>query len=314
MKMADRFKKIGEVLAAARLEQNKNIKEAAEITKIKASYLEAVEAGDPSQLPSEPYFNLFARSYAQFLGIDPAIFDEFEEVNNHEQTEVSSEYSKDISIKQARSFGRSLLVLVIIVCLIFAAFIIYNQVILKKNSGDSLPAGGGITEREASDRLIFENKMMDPGFNIDYKPYQMPDNLELVMSAKQDVWMVVVRDGDTVLNRQLTAGDVRKWEAKYRFVLTLGISTAVDLTLNGFKLPPLSDRAQTIAGLEINQANYEEYISGEKTIKTIRPAATSQAGAPRNEDANLIPERQPESNIPAPDTLGTDTRGNLNGD
>ena len=59
--------------------------------------------------------------------------------------------------------------------------------------------------------------------------------------------------------------------ANYRFMLTVGISTAIELTLNGVKLAPLSDRAQTISGLEINQVNYRRFYPAEENTEMITP-------------------------------------------
>ena len=70
--MSDKYVEIGEILAAARREQGKTLKDASESTKIMENYLTAIETGDPGSLPSVAYFLLFARSYAQYLGIDPA--------------------------------------------------------------------------------------------------------------------------------------------------------------------------------------------------------------------------------------------------
>ena len=170
--MSDRFKKIGEILAAARMEQNKSLKEAAEITKIKESYLEAVEAGNPDGLPSTTYFNLFARSYAQYLGIDPALFDEFEELDQNQLAEEKEKeaYSEDTSRKQARSFVRSLIFLVVLVVILFSALIIYNQVIVKKNGNQTELHDDNQAVQDSPTEQHTPEAKLSPEFDIPYQP------------------------------------------------------------------------------------------------------------------------------------------------
>lgn len=276
--MANKYTKIGVLLTAARKEQEKSIKESAEATKIMPKYIEALEAGDPSQLPSIPYFQLFARSYAQYLGIDPAILEEIEVVNGEtagsfpggESDEDSGENGKDsVSGNQTKGFIKTLAYIIGIIILLFAAFMVYNLVVTDKQADLSG------TEIETAASGTGENIASPDSAEIqDYKvtPYEPPEKLDLHLRARQDVWVIVASDGDTVMNRQLTTGEERRWQAEYRFILTIGISTAVELTLNGTRLAPLADRAQTIAGLEINQVNYRDFYPSTDTEEEPAPS------------------------------------------
>lgn len=308
--MSNKYKEIGEILAAARREQHKSLKDASEITKIMEHYLIAIEAGEPEKLPSEAYFHLFARSYAQFLGIDPAIFDEIEEKNslriksatqpdNFELEETES--VEAVSRAQARRFARSLVYLAAVVFIVFIAFIIYNMFFVEGNvrieerqTDQSLPedAQGPAEGGAESESLIIADT-----------PYQPPGKLKLHLIARQDVWAIVVRDGDTVLNRRLDAGSERVWEADYRYHLTVGISTAVDLYVNDLKLAPLSDQARTVSGLEINQINYREFLPGPddtgRVISPVQPSTLTPPAEPERED---YPPSVPATGDSAADT------------
>jgi len=266
--MPDKYKKIGEILAATRREQQKSLKEASVVTKLKEAYLEAVEAGEPDKLPSEPYFSLFAHSYAQYLGLDPAILDEIEENDRggggpkalaDSSDRMDAGISEADSRRQAKKFGQNLIYLILIAIVLFAALLAFNRWFISATDEPEMVNTEAVNGK--GDQNHGEKNIADDEPDIHYTPYQPPENLELMVRAKQDVWMVVIKDGDTVLNRQLAVGDIRRWEAKYRFVLTIGISTAVDLTLNGVRLPPLTTQAQTISGLEINQVNYKKFLS-----------------------------------------------------
>lgn len=71
---------IGATLRAAREQQAITIDDAAEATKIRPSYLEALEGEAFDRLPGPTYARGFLRAYAEYLGLDPQpLIDEFSE-------------------------------------------------------------------------------------------------------------------------------------------------------------------------------------------------------------------------------------------
>ena len=60
---------VGERLQKERIKRNFAIAEVAKSTKIKPSFLEAIEKGDYKKLPSSTYISGFIRNYARFLGL-----------------------------------------------------------------------------------------------------------------------------------------------------------------------------------------------------------------------------------------------------
>ncbi len=305
--MADRYQKIGEILASARREKGKSLKDAEENTKIMAHNLEAVEAGQPDKLPSREYFMLFARSYAQYLGLDPAEFDEIEDDDVVEKTagapgskapegngeSTTAEISPEV---QEKKFGKTVLYLVIGIVVLFVAFLVFTQLFMKPTSrsseGEPLEASGSPPASEGGPSAD------EAGFTIPDEPYQPPEKLRMHMVAKQDVWALVVRDGDTVLNRKLLGGEQRRWEADYRYKLTLGISTAVDLYLNDQKLAPLTDQARIISGLEINQVNYRQFLPqavDSTRLTRAEPVSPKTVNPPVEKEEDSWIEHRPET-------------------
>ena len=61
----------GDVLRETRESLGYSLDQAAEVTRIRRSYLEALENGDLSILPPPTFARGILRSYAQFLGLDP---------------------------------------------------------------------------------------------------------------------------------------------------------------------------------------------------------------------------------------------------
>jgi cytoskeletal protein RodZ len=70
IKTAIQQKRIGDLLKEKRKERNLTIEQIAEITKIRAEYLRALEESDYKNFPSEVYLKGFLKNYAKYLGIN----------------------------------------------------------------------------------------------------------------------------------------------------------------------------------------------------------------------------------------------------
>src|ERR1700722_16918760 len=66
---------VGEVLQRARLDQGIDLATVAAHTKIKAEYLQAIEADDCKRLPGGFFYKSFVYQYATFLGVDTRAID-----------------------------------------------------------------------------------------------------------------------------------------------------------------------------------------------------------------------------------------------
>lgn len=64
--------RLGRTLAEAREEKQLDLRDLSEITNIRLTHLEALEAGRYGDLPAEVYSKNFVRLYAQAVGLDPA--------------------------------------------------------------------------------------------------------------------------------------------------------------------------------------------------------------------------------------------------
>lgn len=262
--MPDRYQKIGEILANARQEQKKNLTDVAETTKIMAKYLEAVEAGNPAKLPSEAYFTLFARSYAQYLGIDPKIFDEFRNAVAEPTAEgAASPPLEAVPVKppvapaQKQSSGLGIVALVVILIVVVGGggYFAYKY---WQGRPSTLSGVGTETTAPSENSAGAPEDQNAPDSGTSYPAYKTPENLILGMEVRQNQKGLVVIDGDTVLNREIIAGETQQWEARYRYQLAFAIPGGVDLTLNGVKLLMFPDHPGVT--WEINQANYKRYF------------------------------------------------------
>ncbi len=90
---------IGEILSEARRKKQLSLKQVAEITKIRAEYLKALEEGNYSAFASEVYLKGFLKNYAKFLEIDPKRALALYRRENAEQKQNSIK-SPDIKLKE----------------------------------------------------------------------------------------------------------------------------------------------------------------------------------------------------------------------
>jgi cytoskeletal protein RodZ len=117
--------KAGEKLKETRLEKGLSLEDVSKQTKIKETFLEHIEEGEYSKLPSVSYAQGFVRNYAEFLGLDEeetmALFRrEFDEEKTYRVLPQGFEKDQDFPIKRFRK-GRT----VIIIALVLLALIGY---------------------------------------------------------------------------------------------------------------------------------------------------------------------------------------------
>ena len=62
---------LGETLRQARLDKGVSLADAARETRIRRTYLEALESEDPAALPAAVYTRGFLKTYAEYLGLNP---------------------------------------------------------------------------------------------------------------------------------------------------------------------------------------------------------------------------------------------------
>ena len=76
---------LGETLRQARLDKSMSLADAARDTRIRRSYLEALEAEDVASLPPPVYTRGFVRTYAEYLGLNPQAMVDLYQPNVHRE-------------------------------------------------------------------------------------------------------------------------------------------------------------------------------------------------------------------------------------
>lgn len=258
--------KIGILLSKERKRQGISLEDISEQLKIIQTHLECIEQGETKDLPSELYFSLFAKSYAEFLGIDyartvEAIKEELDQEKNYKEPQMK-ELVNITREKMKEGFDDQKKKIMFIsggVIVAFLIFIVINWLFSSDNPSDNQ------NNYSIEDSLIAEPELQSAVVNYDWDKIEYPTKEKLVLrlSPREDSWTTVVADGDTVIYRTLSAGRVYIAEADYRLVVSIGVPSAVDVELNGQNVNLRNSITKRISRVEINSMNLNSFTEEE---------------------------------------------------
>jgi transcriptional regulator with XRE-family HTH domain len=271
--------KLGKVLQLERQRRQFDLSDLADELKISLTNLEAIERGDVEALPSELYFNLFAKSYAERLGIDftrtvEAIKDDVgEDVPAGSVPENQGEQKAKAGKKKSRSededeieaaesrLGKKLLwiagaVVVVFVIFLGVSAIFYgdrglNSGLLTEGEGPGVESGSA-----AAATAEYAN------YKWNSPDYAAPEPLTLILVAREESWATVFADGDTAIYRNLIPWREYPVQADYRLVVSIGIPSRVQVKLDGQEVNLVDPSTRRISRVEINQVNVQAFLDG----------------------------------------------------
>ncbi|MEW6413507.1 MAG: RodZ domain-containing protein [Candidatus Zixiibacteriota bacterium] len=279
-KMSELYKKFGELLKIERNRKALKLEDLSEQLKISVTNLEYIEAGEIGSLPSKIYYNLFAKAYAESLGIDfertiEAIKEDLGELTYNGDTGSSkpapdkpqkkkpAEQKKDAEERESAASIKKLLYLFGAIVVVFIIFLVIFLIFFSSEKP--------ITDEQTSTRQASQPAVVDSdhvtsdtgGTSYDWNvpEYRVPQKLRLKLTPRNESWSTVLADGDTVIFRNLIPGRVYDAEADYRLIVSVGIPSQVDIELNG-KAVDLSDPGTgRISRVEINQVNADSFFN-----------------------------------------------------
>jgi len=289
---ANYYRDIGNQLRKIRLEKRKEIKDIAQDSRISEDYIAAIEAGNIKEFPSTVYYNLFARAYARELGVDP---EKMFVISSEETLELEKveELGEKISEQELRgldvqvddnekSVGTTVFwVAGVLVIIIAAVLIFYFTEFGGKESNQDTNTQpredivvGQMEQEEASQPV--DSPAIMAGENtpsnveiIDKEPEPKPKKespakpklppMTLRIDVIDSSWVLVIADGDTVLNRSLFAGDFRTLRADRRFIFTAWNPSGLRLKLNYRDMRSISPIGRPVRNLVIDRTNMVSY-------------------------------------------------------
>lgn len=249
------MKELGARLKKIREEKGISLEDLQEMTKIRKSYLVAIEEGNESVLPGEVYLKGFLKSYAQAIGMNPqevmADYEKLQGSDLEEEREALEEMLRN-GEPRFKPFTIHLIIILAIVAIIL--FSIFN--ILRLNPGDESPTPPPATEeqeempdREQEDPLTQEEReILDMDLESFFLPYlrneplilledaarggsqpvgvdtveTQEEGIQLQMLAVERSWIRVTVDGVNMFQGFLEEGDQQRFTGEQEIAIRVG--------------------------------------------------------------------------------------------
>jgi transcriptional regulator with XRE-family HTH domain len=229
---------LGEMLRSTREKRRISLAEAARATRIKESYLEALEDGDFSQLPGAAYVTGFLRNYSSFLGLHPDdMVQEYRAIVPPPQPDVKPSTRVLASGYERYNRTRLLWGLAVLILLLAGGYAIkqYNDTYAHPYSGPSLtPANLG-----GSDPAVVHRAPQHVTFSVQLR-------------AVAPTWVRVTRDNFRVFQGILRSTQRSKaWSAHHSIYVVTYDGAHLSVAYNGHPL----GRMARHPGLVIELAN-----------------------------------------------------------
>jgi len=277
--MSELYRKFGELLKLERQRKGIKLEELSEQLKISEGNLEHIERGEVSSLPSHLYFNLFAKSFAEALGIDfertiEAIKEDLGESIDQEEPALKGAPAakkpkkrpdkprkEEAEAEDSSASIKKLMYWFIAIVVVFVAFLAVYMIFFQSESPRSVdsPARPEVTKTTGEESVGTTD---DSQFEWDVPDYKEPQLMRLRLVPRNESWSTVIADGDTVIFRNLIPGRVYEAEGMYRLIVSIGIPSQVDVELNGQAVDLRNPESGRVSRVEINQLNLEDILAG----------------------------------------------------
>jgi transcriptional regulator with XRE-family HTH domain len=214
---------VGGLLRKEREAQEKTLEDVAKGTKMSLPVLQAIEEDRFSVLPAPVYVKGHVRTYARFLGLDEEeVVEKYMRFTQQNEPEELDEWDTvEIELQEQRKeMGRRWMWIAGAAVVVVLAVIIIVKLATRPDSGDQNAGDAPLVTSPVSEAAWVDTTMEVHG-------------LELMVVAKERVYVAVSVDGQPVSDLTLDAGERRRWEGVEEFSLFVGTGEALDLYLNG---------------------------------------------------------------------------------
>ncbi len=234
---------IGELLRSERENRGLTLNEVEDATKIRASYIRALEEEKFEDLPGEVYCLGFLRNYARFLGLDQqGITDQYK--SSH--TSVVRDTAAIRSVPDPRVFAPNYRPLLDKIA--SAGSIFKNRRLLLGGAAVIVCllliwAVAALVHRERTAVPVPPQVQLQQ--NMPANPAQQ-GTLEIKLVGRQDCWAQVRVDNKDSFEGIVHNGETRTFSAQTSVRVKLGNAGGVDVYENGSELPPLGNMGAVV--------------------------------------------------------------------
>jgi cytoskeleton protein RodZ len=255
---------IGQILQDARTARGLTIEAAAAASKVPLSFVRLMEQEQFHLIPDLLYIVRFLGEYAAFLGLDPKQVEA--QWKDQEHSARMSGLSHPVSsVGQQIDLRRLLVYLVpaaVAIPLIFIGLSLLSgrppaPPLESQQTAESTPEAGTATLPGPQAATVGAgqpegvNPVRPPTDLAAQKPQGPPLRYTLKAEAKQKTWLSIAADGAPRKGVLLYPGQTVQWSADRGFVVTIGNSDGVALSLNGRPISLKGERGQVIRDLAL---------------------------------------------------------------
>jgi cytoskeletal protein RodZ len=244
--MSDNQQSRGDRLKKARLEKGLSLEDVQKKTKIHPHVLEALE--QDSTLSINPvYLRGFLKIYCQFLGLDPQEF--IKDIKKSPQDylpkakEAAAKPALKVSTPQPdlKIIKKAVVVLIAIV-LLFFLFKLSRGWHFKHKAAKEQKISSGEAAKTAVKQETAHAVSSEPRLNI---------------HARENSWLRVRVDGNTVFDGVLKKGQSVNWRGTDKIELNIGNASGIDLDVNGKTISPLGKKSRSVKHAMVTKEGFE---------------------------------------------------------
>ena len=230
---------LGERFRAAREARGLSLSDVSEQIRIRSVYLAAIEEESWSAIGAPVYVRGFLRTYARFLGLDPeevvAAFNSgapaaqpgTAERQLRSSSPARSHLSTASDDEQKSRAAAPLIWAASFVAVLLVAFVVYNEVTMRRDSG---PASVAATTASPALPSNSPSASPTPAESLSPGPGYGPNSIALVLSAPS--WLRVTVDGNVSMEGTFPAGTEKTFHGKNALV-RVGNAGGVEIFVDG---------------------------------------------------------------------------------
>jgi len=236
---------VGDLLRREREAQEKTLEDVAKATRMSVLVLQAIEDDRFSVLPAPVYVKGHLRTYARYLELDEDdVVEKYMRFTQQQEPDELDEWDAvEIELQeQTREAGRRWLLIAAGAVVMVVAVVLVVRWIGRPRESEPVSA---TEEAPLVTEPVSEAAWVDTMIQV--------HGLELMVVAKERVYVTVSVDGERVSDLTLDEGERRRWEGVEEFSLFVGTGEALDLYLNGEYLGVAGTGRGTVENLVVTE-------------------------------------------------------------
>jgi cytoskeletal protein RodZ len=222
----------GEILKKRREDLGRDIKEIADLLKIRTDYLKAIEEDAFEKLPAPVYTNGYIRCYARYLGVDADPVVEY-----YASKLATPPHSTIIPVAFFRKKNSKTIYAVFVLLIIAAVLLFVNYPRLMPPDKS---VGVPVTTHPAEAARTVTPAVPGKGGEV------VPSTHRLHLYASEKSWVRLKFDNGKVEEVLLNPGEARDWRFSGRISLKMGNAGGLQITLDGVSLGSAGGRGQVM--------------------------------------------------------------------